>query len=164
MSLIKAFVGHSFTEEDAEVADKFLKFFARLEKMNTGFSWVHAEAAEPKQLADKVLSLIEDRNLFIGICTRKELAVRHEKLSNVPFLKMQLVSTEDFEWKTSDWIVQEIGLATGKDRQHNRRRVGWKGLRIFRGWSPEAPEHEPVSGRFPKCSRTLSAVYRYLRI
>lgn len=114
MDLIKAFVGHSFTEEDSEVIDRFLKFFAQLEKMNTNFSWVHAEAAEPKQLTEKVMALIQDRNLFIGICTKKELVVAPSDLSAVPLVKKQIANTTSFLWKTSDWIIQEIGLAKGR--------------------------------------------------
>jgi tetratricopeptide (TPR) repeat protein len=114
MNSIKAFVGHSFTDNDAELVDKFLKFFARLQKMNDSFSWIHAEAAEPRQLSEKVMALVEDRNLFIGICTKKELVVAPNKVSNLPFMKTKITSGNDFEWKTSDWIIQEIGLAKGR--------------------------------------------------
>jgi tetratricopeptide (TPR) repeat protein len=114
MSLINAFVGHSFTQDDAELVEKFLKFFSRLEKMNETFCWVHAEAAEPRQLRDKVIALIQDRNLFIGICTRKELVVAPGKVSKLPLTKKQIANSSDFEWKTSDWIIQEIGLAQGR--------------------------------------------------
>ena len=114
MSLIKAFVGHSFTSDDAELVDTFLKFFTRLEKINDRFSWVHAEAAEPRQLADKVMALIDDRNLFIGICTKKELAISPAKISKLPFTEKQIANGSDFGWKTSDWIIQEIGLAKGR--------------------------------------------------
>jgi hypothetical protein len=114
MSLIKAFVGHSFTQDDAALIEKFLKFLSRLEKMNDTFSWVHAEAAEPRQLRDKVIALIQDRNLFIGICTRKELVVAPNKVSKLPLTKMQIANSSDLEWKTSDWIIQEIGLAQGR--------------------------------------------------
>ncbi|HEV7929275.1 MAG TPA: hypothetical protein VGP12_03995, partial [Nitrosospira sp.] len=115
MNSVKAFVGHSFTAADADVVDKFLKFFARLEKMNAGFSWVHAEAAEPKQLSDKVMTLIRDRNLFIGICTRKEMVVDSHRLARLPILNKRYANDDDFEWKTSDWIIQEIGLAKGQN-------------------------------------------------
>lgn len=115
MNLIKAFVGHSFAPEDSEVVEKFLKFFSRLEGMNSNFSWVHAEAAEPKQLADKVMALIKDKNLFIGICTKKEFVVAFGDVSKVPLLNKQIANSENLEWKTSDWIIQEIGLARGRD-------------------------------------------------
>jgi hypothetical protein len=72
MSQLKAFVGHSFMSEDDGVVRAFLKFFDQVKAMGIGFSWEHAEPAEPKVLADKVMRLIEDKNLFIGICTNKE--------------------------------------------------------------------------------------------
>jgi tetratricopeptide (TPR) repeat protein len=92
-----------------------LKFFTRLEKMTDGFSWVHAEAAEPRQLADKVMTLMQDRNLFIGICTRKELAIAPIHLSAIPLFSRQIANNADLQWKTSDWIIQEIGLAKGRE-------------------------------------------------
>lgn len=33
--------------------------------MNIGFSWEHAETAEPKELAAKVKRLVEGKNLFV---------------------------------------------------------------------------------------------------
>lgn len=114
MTEIRAFVGHSFTADDTSVVGEFLKFFDQLSKMNPAFSWVHAEAAEPKLLTDKVLSLIKDRNLFIGICTKKEPVIDGNKLLSVPFSKnRRILSSTDIRWKTSDWIIQEIGMAKG---------------------------------------------------
>ena len=57
MAHVRAFVGHSFTENDEQVVGKFLKFFDQIAKGNSEFSWVNAESAEPKQLAQKVLAL-----------------------------------------------------------------------------------------------------------
>lgn len=75
MTEIRAFVGHSFDEGDAEIVRKFLQFFSQLSQSAVPLTWVHAEAAEPKLLAEKVLSLIADKNVFIGICTRREYVV-----------------------------------------------------------------------------------------
>ena len=115
MSQLKAFVGHSFTEDDEALVRAFLKFFDQVKNMNIGFSWEHAEPAEPKELAEKVLRLIEDKNLFIGICTNKEAAIQTEKLRRGT-LKKRILKAEDmhFSLKTSDWIIQEIGLAIGR--------------------------------------------------
>lgn len=116
MNQLKAFVGHSFTEDDEAVVRVFLKFFDQVTKMDIGFSWEHAEPAEPKMLADKVLRLIEDKNLFIGICTSKEAAVNPTKLKPGRFLKRVLsAENNEFSFKTSDWIIQEIGLAKGRN-------------------------------------------------
>jgi len=72
---IKAFVGHSFTSADKQVVDTFLEHFRTLAKAYPDFTWDHAEEAESKTLSEKILSKIRDKNVFIGICTRRELAV-----------------------------------------------------------------------------------------
>ncbi len=116
MTEIRAFVGHSFTDDDTEVVGKFLKYFAQLSKMELKISWEHAEAAEPKVLADKVMSLISDKNVFIGICTKKERVIQPASLTKTLFRSSVLKAQEsEFFWKTSDWIIQEIGLAKGKN-------------------------------------------------
>ena len=54
------------------------------------------------------------RNVFIGICTRKERVIEPGLLSATKLPTGYLKGKqEDFLWKTSDWIIQEIGLATG---------------------------------------------------
>ena len=116
MTEIRAFVGHSFTDDDAEVVRKFLTYFDQLSKSPMSFSWEHAEPAEPKVLADKVMSLLSDKNVFIGICTRKERVISSTSLKKTVFSPSVLKAQErDFAWKTSDWIIQEIGLALGKN-------------------------------------------------
>ena len=116
MTGIRAFVGHSFTDNDAEVVRKFLTYFDQLSKSVLGFAWEHAEAAEPKVLAEKVISLLSGKNVFIGICTKKERAIPSTSLSKSVLRPGVLKAQErDFAWKTSDWIIQEIGLAIGKN-------------------------------------------------
>ncbi len=116
MNEIRAFVGHSFAEDDADVVARFVKYFDQLSNSHPNFSWQHAEAAEPKVLAEKVMQLLSDKNVFIGICTKKERVIAAGSLRTVfgrsGFLKAR---EEAFSWKTSDWIIQEIGLAKGKN-------------------------------------------------
>src|SRR5947209_17633132 len=115
MGEIRAFVGHSFLEQDEAVVRQFLKYFDQLSGTNLNFSWEHAERAEPKILAAKVISLLSDKNVFIGICTRKERVVSPAALRATVFPRGSLRARQDqFLWKTSDWIIQEIGLAIGK--------------------------------------------------
>lgn len=114
MSEIKAFVGHSFTGNDAEIVRRFLDLFDHVAALGIGFSWDHAENAEPKALTDKVLELIDGKNLFIGICTAKETIVVNPRQSRIN--RRQLVVNRDECFvKTSDWIIQEIGLAIGRN-------------------------------------------------
>ncbi|WP_298872209.1 hypothetical protein [uncultured Bradyrhizobium sp.] len=115
MREIKAFVGHSFTDGDAQVVRKFTDYFDSITRSHPQFSWEHAENAEPRILTEKVLRLIEDKNTFIGICTRKEQATSPSKLKSL-LLQPQSwkIGKVDLAWKTSDWIIQEIGLAIGR--------------------------------------------------
>jgi tetratricopeptide (TPR) repeat protein len=110
---VRAFVGHSFTDDDKEVVSQFLEYFGALQKINSAFSWVHARAAEPKQLAEKVLELVKGCNTFIAICTNKELAVASS--AGTRFLTRFFCSSDELQSKTSDWVIQEIGLAIGRE-------------------------------------------------
>lgn len=112
MPSLRAFVGHSFTEDDEELIRKFEKHFDDLELAQPEFTWDHALRAEPVSVSEKVLKLAADKNVFVAICTRKEQVL----LRPYPrswFERLTLKET-DFEWKTSDWIIQETGLAKGK--------------------------------------------------
>lgn len=115
MNEIRSFVGHSFVDADTVLVEKFLKYFDRISKLIPNFSWEHAEAAEPRFLTEKVLSLIEGKNVFIGICTKKELVIDASSLSS-SFISSSYrrAKLDSFQWKTSDWILQEIGLAKGR--------------------------------------------------
>jgi hypothetical protein len=107
----KAFVGHSFTEDDKHLIRQFTDFFDQTHRIRPDFSWCHAEIAEPTALAKKVLALVENCNLFIAICSQKEKVLRKE-ISG--FYARLTGKSIEFEWKTSDWIIQEIGLAIGR--------------------------------------------------
>jgi hypothetical protein len=100
MTELRAFVGHSFEEADAEIVLTFLRFFEQLSKSPIPFSWQHAEAAEPRLLADKVLSLIADKNVFIGICTRREFVVAPREVVGTYVPRHHLRGEKaKFEWK-----------------------------------------------------------------
>lgn len=114
MQGIKAFVGHSFGEDDKEIVGKFLDQFRILAKTYPGFTWDHAEDADLKTLSEKVLAKIQDKNVFIGICTKRELAVERSSLATSAFSNKLSAPPDSFVWKTSDWIIQEIGLAIGR--------------------------------------------------
>jgi len=109
MNKLSAFVGHSFNEDDEEINRIFLGYFDRIKNLVVGFSWDHAEKAEPKILSEKVKEKMIGKNLFIGICTAKERVISPEKLKKGGILNNFLKSREDnYELKTSDWIIQEI--------------------------------------------------------
>lgn len=115
MTSINAFVGHSFTEEDDTLVATILTYLTQVANMLPGFTWIHAKHPEPISVDEKVLALLEGKNLFIGICTRKERVVQPAALSSSWLKHGALFAKQsEFEWKTSDWIIQEIGLAIGR--------------------------------------------------
>lgn len=114
MSTINAFVGHSFEECDRELVDTFLKYFNSLHQFLPQFSWENAEFADVKNLEDKVMEKMENKNLFIGICTKKEFVIKQNLLSKTIFRNYLKSDAKNFQSKTSDWILQEIGFAFGR--------------------------------------------------
>jgi tetratricopeptide (TPR) repeat protein len=115
MNEVKAFVGHSFAAEDKGVVSEFLEYFNQITGLFPAFTWQHAEASEPRELREKVLRMLDGKNTFIGICTRKERVA--EDKAFVPALlapSILKVSEGHLQWKTSDWVLQEIGLAVGR--------------------------------------------------
>jgi tetratricopeptide (TPR) repeat protein len=115
MNPLKAFVGHSFLKEDEEIVRAFLDFFNHVKEMGIGFDWENAKPAEPKTLAEKVKELTREKNVFIGICTKRECVVEPDKLEKAKFRRDTFKARpQDLVWKTSDWLIQEIGLCIGR--------------------------------------------------
>jgi hypothetical protein len=114
MTGIRAFVAHSFAESEKATIRIFVDHFNTLTKSNLGFTWDHAEDAEPSSLSKKVLEKIEGKNVFIGICTKKERILLPGAVSR-DWLGRSILNEAQTEWKTSDWIIQEIGLAVGRN-------------------------------------------------
>lgn len=112
---IKAFVGHSFAKDDADVVDAILGLLNQIAKLQPRFSWEHAEDPEPVLVDQKVMARFSGKNLFIGICTRKERVIDDSALG-APWLQPNKLAAkkDSFQWKVSDWILQEIGVATGR--------------------------------------------------
>src|SRR5947209_13850810 len=105
MQGLKAFVGHSFSEQDKPVVSVFLEQLNTIQKTNSGFSWDHAEDATSARVADKVLAKIRDKNVFIGICTGNERTIRDSslKVGHLWWKDRVTADRKDFEWKASDW-------------------------------------------------------------
>lgn len=113
MAKLEAFIGFSFLENDKIVVDKFLSFFDSLKDL-IDFSYESAEKSQPKLVAQKVNEKMENKNIYIGICTSREYAITLDKLKGHKILKVMWGNKNDFELKTSDWLLQEIGYATAK--------------------------------------------------
>lgn len=161
MSQIKAFVGHGFEENDLKIVRPFLDYFNCIRDLNIGFTWTSAKTAATKELAEKILELIQDKNLFIGICTKKECFIAPNNLKSKWFSSNILYGeTTDFGWKTSDWLIQEIGLSIGRGldlmlliQEGLRRPGGLQGNIEYIEFDPDYPEKS-----FPKILEMLQAL------
>ena len=114
MAEIKAFVAHSFRAEDKELVQVFIDYFNTLAGLLPEFSWDHAQQAEPTSVSSKVLAKIAGKTVFIGICGKSERVMLSDASFRLPFLNLVRFKAADAQWKTSDWIIQEIGLAVGR--------------------------------------------------
>jgi tetratricopeptide (TPR) repeat protein len=121
MSQLSAFVGHSFLEVDEVVVSRIHTMLNSISTLMPEFTWDHAQSAEPKVLSQKVKEKMQGKNLFIGICTAKENAILSEdlKLSFFRWIQKDILicKRSKLQSKTSDWIIQEIGMAVGRDMQ-----------------------------------------------
>ncbi|KJJ83528.1 hypothetical protein OMAG_002615 [Candidatus Omnitrophus magneticus] len=114
--MIKTFVGHSFDPEDESIIIAFKKAFDSFKK-SMPFEWEDAEVTQIKPLSEKVRLKMKDKNLFIGIFTRKYIEVDPKKLIKPKFLnKDTYVSRRsDCAYGTSYWIYQESGYAIARE-------------------------------------------------
>lgn len=113
MTDYRAFVSHSFIEADEQLIGKFVTLFDRVSGLDKRFSWDRAIRAEPRSISEKVQNVFENKNVFIGICSKRERVGSEGDMVSYPFLG-RLMWDSTLAWKTSDWILQEIGLARGR--------------------------------------------------
>jgi tetratricopeptide (TPR) repeat protein len=161
MTEIRAFVGHSFLAHDEQLVRTFTDYFDTLKRGALEFDWAHATEARPEEVSAKVLELMEGKNVFIGICTRNERAIKDAKFSRA-LLGRRFANEKDLEWKTSDWIIQEIGLSIGRGmhccllvEKGLRKPGGLQGNLEYIEFDRSAPEKA-----FPKFLEMLSNLRR----
>jgi hypothetical protein len=110
MKPIKAFVAHSFAAADKPVIQTFLDYLDEITRAHPSFSWQHAERARSIGVDDKVLSLIRDANVFIAICTICEYVIADDSRKGNWVIRYFPHVNTTVASKTSDWIIQEIGI------------------------------------------------------
>ncbi|MFZ2541779.1 MAG: hypothetical protein WAW75_08400 [Gallionella sp.] len=69
-----------------------------------------ATASRPPDLRYSKLHFIPE---FAGICTKKERVIQDQKLNKWKIPPRLFGKEVDFEWKTSDWVMQELGYSLG---------------------------------------------------
>lgn len=113
---MKAFIGHSFDEEDKPTIRVFKDYFTALGK-TMNFSWDDADETDIIGISVKVKEKMLGKQLFIGILTKKQCEIEKNLLSIPKWIHKDkfMGSQKDFYWGTSYWIIQESGYAIGKD-------------------------------------------------
>ena len=56
---------------------------------------------------------MNDNDILVAICTKKEQCT-NKRIFSTPIRSIFIAPDVDFQWKTSDWIIQEIGYAAGR--------------------------------------------------
>ena len=116
MENLTAFVGHSFSEADESIVASIIKMLNETKQnLNGKFDFETARNAEAKGIAEKVFEKMEDKDLFIGVCTSRErvidLSAWTRSISSFGF---RFISSKQSEMKASDWVIQESAYALGK--------------------------------------------------
>jgi hypothetical protein len=114
MPEINAFVGYGFEESDKSAVQPFLDHLETFSLAHPSFHWTSAREPEAKDVGDKVLDKIEGKDVLIAICTRKERVAKPQDIKKIPIFSQSRIHDDKFLWKTSDWIIQEIGVALGR--------------------------------------------------
>ncbi len=95
---MKAFVAHSFNENDKNIIDKFIKYFESL-----GVKCEDGEKPEFDFIEEKIKRRIDKNEIFIAISTcDKELLLEEDGPK---------------KYSTSNWVMQESGYAIGKEKK-----------------------------------------------
>lgn len=98
---MKAFIGHSFNDKDAEIVKKIK---AHIESLD-----IECETGEKPQhggVSEKIKKRIINNDIFVGIFTRDEKILLENGQS----------SKEDF-YTTSNWVFQESGFAIAENKK-----------------------------------------------
>jgi len=98
---VKAFVGHSFDNNDAEVVRKIIK---HIESLN--IKWETGEKPQYSGVAEKVKNKIMHNEIFVGIFTCDKKILLENGQSNKEGL-----------YTTSNWVIQESGFAIAKKKK-----------------------------------------------
>ncbi|MDP3042430.1 MAG: hypothetical protein Q8N62_06930 [Candidatus Omnitrophota bacterium] len=121
---MKAFVGHSFADDDQGLKDKIISFLTEREVV-----CVTGEKAQNKSVSLKVRERIEKNDIFIGLFTIdqeiQQLSSLPENKQVLPFFSnifsKKTITKKKKEnsplFTTSNWVIQESGYAIGKSKE-----------------------------------------------
>lgn len=109
---LSAFVGRSFLEEDKKVWHDLRDILDSLKTM--GFEYEDGKEGQLRPISEKVRELILRHEIYIGVLTKRypiwELPSSWHGRWMSP-----LGSYTPKKWTTSEWVIEEVGFAIGKD-------------------------------------------------
>lgn len=109
---LSAFIGRSFLGSDKQVWHDLREVLDALRPI--GFVYEDAKEAQPRPISEKVKELVSRNDIYIGVLTR-----RYPILDDTTLLercRRIVFPLAAKRWTTSEWVVEEIGYALGKDR------------------------------------------------
>jgi tetratricopeptide (TPR) repeat protein len=110
---LSAFVGRSFLPTDKSVWQDLRDILDGLKPL--GFDYEDAKESQPRPISEKVRELILRNDIYIGVLT-KRLPVYERPASSSGRLAHAFGYYQPAKWTTSEWVVEEVGFAIGKDR------------------------------------------------
>jgi tetratricopeptide (TPR) repeat protein len=111
---LTAFVGRSFLDSDKAIWHEMRDIFDSFRDL--GFHYEDAKGAQLKAISEKVKEGIQRNSLYIGILTRRHRVVG-PATSRTRALWDAIRANASYRWTTSEWIIEEIGYAIGRDKK-----------------------------------------------
>ena len=111
---LSAFVGRSFLPDDKMIWHELRDILDSHKSM--GFEYDDAKEAQLRPISDKVKELIMRHEIYIGVLTRR-FPIWQAPSSWPERWLSPLGSYVPQKWTTSEWVIEEIGFAIGRDRK-----------------------------------------------
>lgn len=111
---LSAFVGRSFLDADKKVWHDLRDILDSLKTM--GFEYEDGKEGQIRPISEKVRELILRHEIYIGVLT-KRFPIWDVPISWHERWMYPLGSYTPKKWTTSEWVIEEVGFAIGKDRK-----------------------------------------------
>ncbi|MBI5005754.1 MAG: hypothetical protein HZB95_01385 [Nitrosomonadales bacterium] len=111
---LSAFVGRSFLDDDKKIWHDLRDILDSLKTM--GFEYEDGKEGQIRPISEKVQELIMRHEIYIGILTKRYPIWHAPSTWSARWLR-PLGSYTPQKWTTSEWVIEEVGFAIGKDRK-----------------------------------------------
>lgn len=111
---LSAFVGRSFLDDDRGVWHELRDILDSLKSM--GFEYEDGREGQLRPISEKVKEIIMRHEIYIGVLT-KRFPVWFPPSSWHERWLYRRGSYVPQKWTTSEWVIEEIGFAIGKERK-----------------------------------------------